>query len=354
MERRTFLSGMLAAGAAQARITGPIPMGLNTYCLRSLRWNDAQHLDYCASQKLDAIFLQDSLDPKKDDPAHWKWVRDRARELGLHLQTGGAGIMPRTPRDFDASLENIRRHIERAAAMGSPLMRVVLASDRAGFPPGPVEQHMETAVKLFRAVRTQAMDANVKIAVEVHKDLLAWQHKTVIETAGKEFVGTYLDTGNPVFTMEDPYEVVETLGPYALTLHLRDSVVYNHPDGIAVQWVPLGEGTVDFPKIIARAREICQPLHIFIKPITGRPPHIHRIYDDAYWSSWRDVKARDFSRFLALARKGRPYEGNVVIEDLYQRPIPPQFLAAVQYQQREHMERSIAYARKTLGLGVRS
>jgi 3-oxoisoapionate decarboxylase len=42
-----------------------------------------------------------------------------------------------------------------------------------------------------------------------------------------------------------------------------------------------------------------------------------------------------------------------VIEDLQGRPIPPHFLAAIQYQQREHMERSVEYAKKTLGLGRR-
>ena len=39
------------------------------------------------------------------------------------------------------------------------------------------------------------MDAGVKIAIENHKELQAWETRQVIETAGKEFVGSYLDTG---------------------------------------------------------------------------------------------------------------------------------------------------------------
>ena len=138
--------------------------------------------------------------------------------------------------------------------MGSPLVRTLMASDRAALPPGPVEQHIETMIKLFRAVRSQAMDAGVKFALENHKDLLCWQTRQVIEGAGKEFVGSYLDTGNPVFVMEDPMETVETLGPVAVTFHLRDSVVYETRNGIAVQWVPLGDGVVDF-KTHRRARQ---------------------------------------------------------------------------------------------------
>ena len=48
------------------------------------------------------------------------------------------------------------------------------------------------------------MDAGVKIAIENHKELQAWETRQVIEAAGKEFVGSYLDTGNPVFVAEDP------------------------------------------------------------------------------------------------------------------------------------------------------
>ena len=43
----------------------------------------------------------------------------------------------------------------------------------------------------------------------------------------------------------------------------------------------------------------------------------------------------------------------MVVEDLAGRPVPPQFLAAIQYQQQEHMERSIAYTRTVLGLGMK-
>lgn len=43
-------------------------------------------------------------------------------------------------------------------------------------------------------------------------------------------------------------------GPVGVILHLRDSVVYESRNGIAVQWVPLGEGVIDFKKIIASAR----------------------------------------------------------------------------------------------------
>jgi hypothetical protein len=72
-------------------------------------------------------------------------------------------------------------------------------------PEGPVEQHMETAVIILRAVRSQAMDANLKIGIENHEDIQAWRTRLLVE---------------------DPITTVEELVPYAVTFRLRDSVVY--------------------------------------------------------------------------------------------------------------------------------
>lgn len=208
-------------------------------------------------------------------------------------------------------------------------------------------------IRLLKSVRSEVSDQGVKIAIEVHKDWQAWELKQIVEEAGKDLVGIYVDTGNPVFVMEDPLLTLETLGPYALTLHLRDSVVYEHKRGIAVQWVPLGEGVIDFHKIVARAQELCPGVPVHVKPITGRPPAVLPIYEDAFWKMYPNARAREMSRFLAIARNGHPYEDHMVIEDLAGRQTPPHFLSAIQFQQRDHMERGIEFAKKTLDLGNR-
>ena len=358
MHRREFLTGMAAAlacaSAAESGSEKPIPMGLNTYCLRAMKWRDTELIDYTAGLKLDGIFLQDSLDPDVMQPAHWAKIREYTREKGLQrLETGGGTILPKTPDGFDAQVKTLSRNITRAKGLGSPIVRCLFAGDRASMPPYPLQQNLEMAVRVLRAVRTQAMDAGIKLAIENHKDVQAFETRQVIETAGKEFVGSYLDTGNPVFVLEDPMTTVEELGPHAVCVHLRDSVIYEHPRGVAVQWVPLGEGVVDFKKIVAKVREVCPPVYIYIKPITGRPPAVLPYLEESFWGPNVTGRGRDLARFLALAKKGRPYELPMVIEDIPGRKTPDAFVAAVQYQQREHMERSVEYGKKVLGLGVR-
>jgi sugar phosphate isomerase/epimerase len=327
-------------------------LGLNTYSIRALRWHDLQLLEYAAGLKLDAIFLQDSIDPGTNDPAHWKEVKDTAARLGLHLETGGGAVLPANTDAFDRSVKLLRDGIQRAVGMGSPLMRILLASDRDHLPPGPVEQHIETMIRLLKTVRTEALDARIHFAIENHKDLTCWETRQVIDNAGTDFVGSYLDTGNPVFILEDPMQTVETLGSVAVMLHLRDSVVYESRIGIAVQWVPLGEGVVDFKAIIAKAKELCPQVPVYIKPITGRPPAIQAVWDPVFMQKYRDVRAHDFARFVALAKKGHPYESHMVIEDV-PGTAPQVFTAALTYQQKEHMERSIDYGKKVLDLGIK-
>lgn len=362
MHRREFLGAMLGAtgagllpAASSAADQSPLPVGLNTYCLRAMRWRDTELIDYTAGLKLDGIFLQDSIDPDINSPAHWAKIRQYAADHGLkRLETGGGTFLPKTLGEFDNEVKKLQQQIVRAKGLGSPIVRSLLAGDRASFPPGPVEQHMETAIKVLRAVRAQAMDAGVKIAIENHKDLQAFETRQVIETAGKEFVGSYLDTGNPVFVLENPLTTVEELAPYAVCLHLRDSVIYEHPRGVAVQWVPLGEGVVDFPRVIARTRELApQPFYVYIKPITGRPPAVLPYLEDGFWKTYTKARSRDLASFLTLAKKGRPYELPMVIEDLPGRKTPEAFVAAIQYQQREHMERSVQYGKQKLNLGIR-
>ena len=177
--------------------------------------------------------------------------------------------------------------------------------------------------------------------------------RQVIEAAGTDFVGSYLDTGNPVFVAENPVTTVEELGPYALCLHLRDSVVYERPEGAMVQWVPLGEGNVDFQTIVKRIRELKPDIYVYNKPITGRPPVLIPYCRTEYWANYPLARASDFAQFLALARRGNPYEKTMVIEETPGMATPEAYVGALRFQQQQHMEQGIEYCKHVLNLGAR-
>lgn len=327
------------------------PLGLNTYSLRAFRWTDRTLLEFASGLKLDAVFLQDSLDPEINQLEHWRNVGAHAKELGLHIETGIGAILPQAPSYLEMSRKQLRVGIDRAKACGSPIVRCLHAGDRAHLPAGTMEEHQALMIQLLRSMRSEVVDAGLKVAIENHKDLQAWEMKQVIEGAGSDFVGSYLDTGNPVYVMEDPLTTLDVLGPHALTVHLRDSVIYEDPRGARVQWVPLGEGTIDFPAFIKRLHQINPSVYVYAKPITGRPADLIPYYDRDFWKPYPNARAEDFTRFLDLARHGRPYQHDMVVEDVPGRAMPEPFAAAMQFQQRDHLERSVLYARNVLNLG---
>jgi len=98
---------------------------------------------------------------------------------GTILVEGGA-ILPKTADEYPRVIATLRKNIERAAAMGSAIVRALLASDRYSMPQGPVPPHIETAVSILREVRSQAMDAGLKIGIENHKELQAWETRLLI------------------------------------------------------------------------------------------------------------------------------------------------------------------------------
>lgn len=354
MTRRDLFTLALAAAIPSPAATRKWQLGINTYCLRFQQWTDRQLFEYCVAEKLDSIFLQDSLDKAVMDPNHWAEVKAWVTGSNMRIETGGGAILPKTQEGIPQSVAVLRLNLDRAAAMGSPIVRALLAGDRYSMPDdGPVDKHMETAIKILREVRTQAMDLGLKIGIENHKELNAFQTRQVIETAGKEFVGSYLDTGNPVFVAEHPLTTIEELGPLAVTFHLRDSVVYEQAGGIAVQWVPLGEGTLDFKMLVDRAAQLI-PAGVFIycKPITARPPVVLPVHNDEFWTKWFPKhRSRDLGRFLALAKQGSPYNKPHVMGDL--NGVREKYMSALRPQQLDHMQRSLEYCRKTLDLGVR-
>ena len=137
-------------------------------------------------------------------------------------------------------------------------MRCVLGSsaDRSG--KLPLEAHIENTVKVLRNVKSRVTDAGLKIAIENHAgDMQAREVKSLIEAAGRDFVGSCLDSGNPLWTIEDPHLTLETLAPYVLTSHVRDTSVWNTPQGAAVAWTRMGEGNVGIEDYVRKFAEKC-------------------------------------------------------------------------------------------------
>ena len=336
--------------------TIPIRLGFDTYTIRAFQWKAIQLLDYAASLKLDTIQFSSLDDYENLEPDYLARVKEHAAKVGISVD-GGMGCICSLSASWNAKdgdpKENILRGLRAAKAVGATSMRCYLgsAADRRG--KQPLEALMENTAALFRSVRSEALDLGVRIALENHAgDMQAHEVRTIIEEAGKDAVGSCLDTGNPMWVVEDPLVSLEVLAPYVVTTHVRDSVVYENARGASAQWTALGDGVIDFPKFMARYRELCPKAAMQLEIITGRPPQVLPYLEPDFWKAFPNAKASEFARFVALAKTGHPFTGFMVVEDGTKEP-RPEFTAALREQQRVDLERSLEYAKKSLGVGVR-
>lgn len=341
-----------ALAAAQGGGQSGIRLGFDTYSIRAFRWKDLQFLDYAASLKLDTVQLSSLDDYESLEAAHLQKVKDRADALGIAIDAGIGCICP-TSKSWNpengSPVEYLTKGLRVARAVGAKSMRCFLGSrdDRA-----EIDRHIEATVGVLRSVRSQAQDAGVRIGIENHAgDMQAREVLALIEAAGKDFVGSCLDSGNPMWVAEDPLLTLEILGPYVVTTHIRDSAVFETPRGAAAQWVALGDGSVNFGKFLDLYRKVCPKAGMQLEIITGRPPDTLAYLEPEFWKRFPRTPAADFSRFVALAKSGKPFMGPMVIGGEGKQP--PAIEAALKEQQRIDLERSFEYAKKTLDAGVR-
>ena len=359
MNRRTFvqaLGGAAAAAAADTRPAQGLRLGFDTYSVRAFGWKDLQLIDYAAGLKLDTLQLSSLDNYTSLDPAHLKQVRAHAEGLGLQLDTGIGCVCP-ISKSWKPGAETAEQYVVKglkvAQTLGAHSMRCFMGSRDDRRTGRPIEEYIEATVKVFRNVRSQALDLGVKIAIENHAgDMQARETRMLIEEAGKDFVGSNLDCGNPIQAIEDPQVTLEILGPYVITTHIRDSIVYEHPRGAVYHWVALGDGVINWDRFFAAYQKLCPKAAIQLEIITGRPPEVIPYLEEDFWKIFPKTPASEFARFVALAKSGHPFSGTMIMEDVAGKK-PPEYTAALKEQQRVDLERSLAFAKK-LGACVKS
>jgi sugar phosphate isomerase/epimerase len=299
-------------------------IGIDLFSVRSSGYTPFEYLDYAAKHGANLVHFSEIRFIGSLEPDNLRKVRAHAERLGIELELGMRSICP-TSKAFDASQGTAEQQIERmlvsAKLVGSPIVRCFLGTSNDRIGSIPIEGHIENTVKVLRNVRSKVIDSGLKIAIENHAgDMQGRELKTLVEGAGKDFVGVCLDSGNPLWVLEDPHVTLETLAPYVLTSHVRDTAVWRIPEGAAVQWVRMGEGNIGIDTYVKRFVELCPDKAITLEIIvTG--PRKYPYFDPKFWEGYQNIRASEFARFVALVDKGeqRPATPPVPKEQMPQR-----------------------------------
>jgi sugar phosphate isomerase/epimerase len=307
--------------------------------VRSQKWTPFESLDYCAKLGAKLVHFSELQYLGSLDEANLRAVRDHANKLGVAIEVGTRTCCP-TSKSFDPKLgtgeEQMLRAINAARVTGSLIVRTFMgtSNDR-----DPIERHMEAMTTLLKSLRSRIIDANLKIAIENHAgDMQARELKSLVEMAGKDYVGVCLDSGNPLWAIEDPHLTLETLYPYVLTTHCRDTAVWRVPEGAAVAWTRMGDGNVGISEYIAKLRRLRPDLPVTLEIIVTNA-RIFPYLDQKFWEPYRNQPAWEFARFLKIAEQGHPRD-----------PLPPLKGEAALARERADLETSLTFTRNLLNV----
>jgi sugar phosphate isomerase/epimerase len=343
-----MLAGAAAATSAAENPRKKIKLGLDNFAVRGMGWKAPRLVEYAAELKCDSILISDLPSFESLDDAYLRDVKAKADSLGVDIYLGSWSICPtsvRFKKDWGTAEEHLRLGLRAAKTLGSPVFRVILGGADDRKTPGGIRARMADTVDVLKKCRQQILDTGVKVAVENHAgDMHSWELRDLIEAAGPDIVGANFDSGNAAWTLEDPLEAMETVGPYIICSSLRDDMIWETADGAMVQWTAAGDGLIHWHKLAERWAVLCPTVAINIETISGfaRPFPYKK---PEFWEHY-DRKPDRLAHFEALAKKGHALEP-------FKAPEGADKKTAEQDYQRAQIERSIRYLREQVGLGVK-
>ncbi len=232
------------------------------------------------------------------------WTGDFAEKVratceSYRMQLEGSITLPKNENDV-ARFEN---ELRIAKAAGATIFRSAtggrryeLFSTLEGF-----KHFKDGAFKSMQLAEPVARRQRMRIGIENHKDFHAAELAEMLGRLSSPHIGACVDTGNSIALLEDPMQVVETLAPYAVTTHIKDMAVQETPTGFLLSEVPLGEGLLDLPRMIAVLDKANPQINYHLEMITRDPLDIPCL-KPGYWATFPHKPGTELARTLMMVR----------------------------------------------------
>jgi sugar phosphate isomerase/epimerase len=217
---------------------------------------------------LDALQICENARPMEVPESAWRRVVECAAARGVEVQLGCKTTRP----------EVFRQYLDRAAALPSRFLRVVLEEEQGR---APVRADVDRFLAL---VWPWVESAGVRLAIENHFEVPSGVLAEAVAPYPAAQVGFCVDTANSLRNFESPEGVLHLLGSRAFCYHVKDFLVEGDKLGFRVTGAPLGEGRLDLDGVLDRILAKDSAPALFVEnwvPGTGvREADVH---EDGVW-----------------------------------------------------------------------
>ena len=158
------------------------------------------------------------------------------------------GLVPRRYRR--QRLDALKRASDWGKLLDSPCLQT-----HCGFiPEDPNDPLYDETVQAVRELASHCQGNQQSFVFETGQETPVTLSRT-IQDVGMNNVGVGLDTGNLIlYGKANPADAVEVLGKYVRTVHAKDGLYPTDPRKLGTE-VPIGEGRVDFRRVLAGLRQ---------------------------------------------------------------------------------------------------
>ncbi|RRB04291.1 sugar phosphate isomerase/epimerase family protein [Larkinella rosea] len=159
----------------------------------------------------------------------------RARKQKTGLEIGARGLTDDRTEQYLGLCKKLR----------VKLLRFVIDTDT-------YEPPVATVIAILKNALPALVKTGVTLGIENHDRLLAREFAHIIEQVGSNQVGICLDSVNSMGAGEGLHEVVRTLAPYTVNLHLKDFGIKRLPHlmGFQIDGRPAGQGMLNIPWLV--------------------------------------------------------------------------------------------------------
>lgn len=283
-----------------------IPLGIGQHSYSVATWKPGSGAEFSNAlsflehaHAIGAAGVQVVIKPEEQPNAGR--IRARAEECWMWFE--GNVALPKSEGEVAA----FEAHLRAIKEAGGTVARTACLSGRRyeTFPTlAEFEAFRKNAMEWIARAEPLMRKHKLKLAVENHKDWLTPEHIAILRKFSSEWIGALVDTGNNISLLENPYELIEGLAPFALSVHLKDMAVTEYEDGFLLSEIPLGAGFLDIPRVVATLRKANPAIRLNLEMMTRDPLKVPCL-TEKYYETFAGRRASVLAETLATVKANR-------------------------------------------------